>query len=166
MPGFKYKDIMLTWGCTIQIDPLGGPLRPCVCYNVSWQVTRLRQLQLAEALIRGPLPPEEHIPIQWVGNCFLHTTITYRLFWHICNPTPCQPSEIGPPGSEQEYPTSLADLKAQLKQALANIEHQEKALEESMQPKTVAEVEEMQGKLKEAVSELEKHKEHLKKSSK
>jgi hypothetical protein len=98
-------------------------------------------------------------------DCFLYTTITYRLFWNFTNPCE-QPSIHGDPNAPEQDPPSLADLKAQLKQALANIEQQEKAQEESMQPKTVAEVEEMQSKLKEAVSELEKHKEHLKKSSK
>jgi len=62
---------------------------------------------------------------------------------------------IGPP------PESLATLKAQLRQALDNIERQEAAGAESMQPQTEAEVDELQTKLREAMTELERRKEEL-----
>lgn len=59
----------------------------------------------------------------------------------------------------------LAILKTQLKQALAEIEEQEKRLEEELQPKTVEEVEALQVKLREAADELEHRKSELKKNS-
>jgi hypothetical protein len=52
-------------------------------------------------------------------------------------------------------------LKAQLQQALAEIEKQEQAIEASLQPQTVAQVEEKERKLQEELSKLEKRKREL-----
>jgi hypothetical protein len=50
----------------------------------------------------------------------------------------------------------LAALKAQLKEAIAEIEAQEKIVAERLQPQTDAEIDELLAKLKEAQGELEK----------
>jgi hypothetical protein len=57
----------------------------------------------------------------------------------------------------------LAALKQQLQQALAQVEEQEKAMAEPQLPQTVAETEELEAKLREALEELRQHKENLKK---
>ncbi len=57
----------------------------------------------------------------------------------------------------------LAVLKAQLKLALADIENREKQLEESLEPQTPAQIEELEVKLKEALTELRRRKSELKK---
>lgn len=57
----------------------------------------------------------------------------------------------------------LAMLKTQLEQSLAEIEEQERRLEEQLQPKTLEEVEALQVKLREAMHELEHRKSELKK---
>lgn len=59
--------------------------------------------------------------------------------------------------------TQLTALKAQLQEALADIEKQQKALEESLRPQTLADVEQLQEKMKEAMSELDKRKAELQK---
>jgi hypothetical protein len=60
----------------------------------------------------------------------------------------------------------LAAVRTQLQQALADVDAQQKAAEESQQPQTVAEVEEMQQTMREAMAELDKRKEELKKAKK
>jgi serine/threonine protein kinase HipA of HipAB toxin-antitoxin module len=57
----------------------------------------------------------------------------------------------------------LAELKAQLGQAVADIENLEKDLKERAQPQTVAEVEELERKLEAAMAELKKQKSELEK---
>ncbi len=57
----------------------------------------------------------------------------------------------------------LAMLKAQLKEALEEVERQEKIANEQAQPQTVAEVDELEAKLTEALAELRKRKSELKK---
>jgi hypothetical protein len=66
----------------------------------------------------------------------------------------------GDPASAAEQ---LATLKSQLKEALAEIEAQEKVVAARMQPQSVAEVDALLTKLKEAQAELEKKKSTLKK---
>jgi hypothetical protein len=74
---------------------------------------------------------------------------------------------VGPTPTIVPDPTAagnqLAALKAQLQEALADIEKQQKALEESLRPQTVADVEQLQEKMKEAMSELDKRKAELQK---
>lgn len=57
----------------------------------------------------------------------------------------------------------LAALKQQLQQALAQVEEQERALEASYLPQTLAEAEELEARLRGALEELQQHKEDLKK---
>jgi hypothetical protein len=57
----------------------------------------------------------------------------------------------------------LGVLKAQLQQALLQIEQQEKALAEISQPQTLAQVEERESKLQEELAKLEKRKKELEK---
>jgi hypothetical protein len=54
-------------------------------------------------------------------------------------------------------------LKAQLQQALARVEAQEKMQDESLQPQTVEQVDELEKKLTDALSELKAHREAIKK---
>jgi hypothetical protein len=62
-----------------------------------------------------------------------------------------------------EATEQLALLKAQLKEALKEVEDQEEALNESLRPKTVAEVKQLQDELRDALAELEKRKSELEK---
>ncbi len=57
----------------------------------------------------------------------------------------------------------LAFLKQQLNKALADLEVTERALEESMRPQTVEQVEELEQKLADALEELKKRKGELQK---
>jgi hypothetical protein len=59
-------------------------------------------------------------------------------------------------------PQHLAILKAQLKQALADVERHERVLEEVMRPQTLQEAEQLEEKLKSALDELQKVKQGLK----
>jgi len=63
----------------------------------------------------------------------------------------------------QSAAQDLAALKQQLQQALAQVEEQERALTESYRPQTLAEAEELEARLREALAELQQHKEDLKK---
>jgi hypothetical protein len=49
---------------------------------------------------------------------------------------------------------SLSALKEQLKQQLADVEKQQQATEDSLRPNTVAQVDELQKKLQDALEEL------------
>lgn len=55
----------------------------------------------------------------------------------------------------------LAALKTQLTQAVAEIERQQAAVDESLKPQTVAQVEELQAKMQEALAELDRRKQEL-----
>jgi peptidoglycan hydrolase CwlO-like protein len=56
----------------------------------------------------------------------------------------------------------LSIMKAELKRALEEVEHHEQSLSEKLQPQTVDQVEELQGKLREALEELDRRKAELK----
>lgn len=73
-------------------------------------------------------------------------------------PTASAPAEASAGGAE-----GLALLKQQLQQALEQVEAQEKAMAEPGLPQTVAETEELEAKLREALEELRQHKENLQK---
>ena len=60
-------------------------------------------------------------------------------------------------------PIDLVTLKEQLKQAVAQLEEQERAAEEALKPQTVAEVEQFEQKLNDALGELKNIKEDLRK---
>jgi translation elongation factor EF-Tu-like GTPase len=62
-------------------------------------------------------------------------------------------------------PQNLAELKAQLRQSLAQVEAQEQAIAESMKPQTVEESDMLEQKLTEALDELRQHKEELRRRS-
>lgn len=76
--------------------------------------------------------------------------------------TDCVQSSLAAEGLKNQ----LAAIKAQLQQELAVVEQSEKAVAEALQPQTVAEVEELQGKLREALAELDKRKQELQKAEK
>jgi hypothetical protein len=86
---------------------------------------------------------------------------------------PCQPGTCGvtidPTPTIQVDPqgvaSQLAAVKAQLQQELAAIEQQEKTLSEALRPQTVADVEELQGKLRDAIADLDKRKQELQQTS-
>ncbi len=71
-----------------------------------------------------------------------------------------QTPAIAPQGMAAN-PESLAELKAQLRQTLARVEAQERVMEDSMKPQTVAETEALEQKLQEALEALRKHREEL-----
>ncbi len=175
MSGFKYKDLMITVGYTAP----GSPGR-CYCYGLSFQHTYQRRFADAVEAVRmgagelggGPqcaLPTVPQInpfnPCAASGwPCVLHTTVSV---WcpPLCPPLTCQPTVAGPVAYAGPGPEELAAVKDQLRRALADIEQQEREEEESMQPQTAAEVESLQTKLHEAISELEKRKEELRRKS-
>jgi hypothetical protein len=84
-----------------------------------------------------------------------------------CGPmSPCPRGSIIPP--EQggvATPENLATLKAQLQQALAQVEGQERAMEESQKPQTAEEAEALEQKLVEALEELRQHRDELRRRS-
>jgi sialic acid synthase SpsE len=57
----------------------------------------------------------------------------------------------------------LATLKAQLQQALAQVEQAEKTAADAAKPQTLQEVDELEKKLTDALSELKARREELKK---
>jgi hypothetical protein len=63
-------------------------------------------------------------------------------------------------------PQALAALKAQLQQALAEVDKQGKAAEEALRPQTVAEVDALQKKLQDAMDELKTRRAELEKQEK
>lgn len=71
------------------------------------------------------------------------------------------PGPVGP-GDPVEWVEQLAILKAELKEALEEVERQESAAEEALKPRDLGEVEELESKLKEALTELERLKKELK----
>ena len=73
------------------------------------------------------------------------------------------PAGIAEAAPAQPAAQDLATLKQQLQQALAQVEEQERALTESYRPRTLAEAEELEARLREALAELLQHKEDLKK---
>lgn len=83
-----------------------------------------------------------------------------------CDPiSPCPGGSIIPPERGVATPENLATLKAQLQQALAQVEGQERAMEESQKPQTVEEAEVLEQKLVEALEELRQHREELRRRS-
>lgn len=76
----------------------------------------------------------------------------------VCTPT----IDPGPWRSQEQF----AAIKEQLKQALAEVEREEKAAEEKLRPQTVAEVDSLQKRLREALSDLDKRKQELEKKEK
>ena len=72
------------------------------------------------------------------------------------------PTASAPAESAAAGPEGLAALKQQLQQALAQVEEQEKAWAASRLPQTLAEAEDLEAKLREALEELQRHKETLK----
>jgi acyl-CoA thioesterase len=88
--------------------------------------------------------------------------------WSGCGPiTPCPGvSGILPEqGEGVATPENLATLKAQLQQALAQVEAQERVMEEGQKPQTVEETEVLEQKLAEALEELRAHKDELRRRS-
>jgi len=93
------------------------------------------------------------IPCQPLSNCGLTN----------CGGTINCGGSVIDPGGPLEQADNLAALKAQLQQALAQVEAQQKAVEESLQPKTVEEVDTLTQKLTEALAELKSRKETIQK---
>jgi hypothetical protein len=73
------------------------------------------------------------------------------------------PVGVPPGGDPAAMVEHLAAMKAQLREAIAQIENHEKVVSELAQPQSVSEIEELQAKLKEAHDELEHRKSELKK---
>jgi hypothetical protein len=92
-------------------------------------------------------------------GCFETHTVPTGVW--ACGLTPAGPVQAG--GDPASASGQLAALKAQLQQALTEIENHEKAVNESLKPQTVAEVEELQGKLRDALVELDQRKSELEK---
>lgn len=75
---------------------------------------------------------------------------------------------LGPPIQDdpEAVVSQLAAVKAQLQQELAAIERQQQVVSESLRPQTVADVEELQSKLRNALVELDQRKQELQKPDK
>jgi hypothetical protein len=150
MAAFKYKDLMITVGS----NPAFFNLTHCVCFGYSWAVTYRRAFQAAEELyLGGGITP--------APRCLYRTEI----FMTLGCPARSVVEVAGPVPYPGPGPEDLAAVKVQLQQALADIEKQERAAAESAEPQTAAEVESLQTKLHEAISELEKRKQELRRES-
>lgn len=73
------------------------------------------------------------------------------------------PVGVPPAGDPAAMVEQLAAMKAQLREAIAQIEAQEKIVSDLAQPQSEAEINELQDKLKDALNELERRKSELKK---
>jgi hypothetical protein len=71
------------------------------------------------------------------------------------------PSVITLQEAEGSGVTDLQQLRAQLQQALAEVDEQERRQAAAQRPKSRAEAEELEGKLKEALAELQRQKSEL-----
>lgn len=78
-------------------------------------------------------------------------------------PDPCGPISpvVGDPGDVIQ-PQDLTALKQQLRQALENIEQQERIMEEQAQPQTMEEIDQLENRLNQALEELQARREELK----
>jgi hypothetical protein len=94
----------------------------------------------------------------------LHPTF-WLLRWVCPPPTVIGPVGVAPGGDPAAAAKQFAVIKAQLRQALEEIENQEKAAGEDLQPRTVAEVELLEEKLNEALGELKQRKQKLQKKT-
>jgi hypothetical protein len=68
----------------------------------------------------------------------------------------CHPISVLPPAEGEQAMASLSMLKEQLKQQLAAVEEQEQAIDASLQPQTVSQVDQLMQKLQDAMEELKK----------
>lgn len=95
------------------------------------------------------------------------TTIGYTMTMGLCAiPSIPGTAAAEPAGDPATALEQLAELKAQLKEAIAQIEREEAALESCEKPKTADEVESLQQKLRDAVDELENLKKELREKGK
>lgn len=84
------------------------------------------------------------------------------VYLNVCpTPTVIGPVGVPPGGDPAALSQQLAAVKVQLQKALAEIETEQAAVDASLQPQTVAQVEELQGKMREALAELERRKAEL-----
>ena len=86
---------------------------------------------------------------------------TFLTPWLCPTQTVIGPVGVPPGGDPALASQQLAALKVQLQQALAEIEKQQEAVSASLQPQTVGQVDELLGKMREAIDELEKRKAEL-----
>lgn len=96
----------------------------------------------------------------------VHTTPFLTAFSPFCCipwSTIAGPVGVPPGGDPAAMVEQLAAMKAQLREAIAQIENQEKVVGELAQPQSIAEIEELEAKLKGALNELEHRKSELKK---
>jgi hypothetical protein len=160
---FKLKDLMIT------LLPPAGAAEACptasapearFCPTASAIDPRLCPLASVRVVYCPPaslpvlvLPAPQFCPTASAGFC---PTASAEAAAEGACPTASAPAEsaLGPEG--------LAALKQQLQQALAQVEEQERALEASYRPQTLAEAEELEARLREALEELQQHKEDLK----
>jgi hypothetical protein len=124
----------------------------------------------------GGVPPVGRCPCGCdYGYCSFHTyclgetvPTVYRVPCSCCHPSPSPPTatckhQTRKPCGTADAIELLALLKAQLKEALKEIEDQEKALNESLRPQTVAEVNQLESDLRDALAELDKRRSELEK---
>lgn len=96
------------------------------------------------------------------SNCTGCTGCTRTCQCSGCSIVTCEPfASRGPVEAIAAQPETLAQLKEQLKQALERVEEQERALDESMMPQTVDEVDQLEAKLQAALEELRARRETL-----
>jgi hypothetical protein len=163
MAGFQYKDLMITVGCGIPSYPV-----PCLCSGWSYVVTYKHRPQVLEAMdyVAGPELPCVLVHTGGLRPCGVFHTYGVPVGCPGLISCRTTPYVRGGGGLGDPDPETLAFLKRQLQEALADVERQEHAFAESMQPQTEAEVEELETKLHGAISELEKRKLELKRKDK
>ena len=96
------------------------------------------------------------------GGC---GTVTTHVCLLVSQVLCCRASMVGPgpvgPGDPVEWVEQLAILKAELKEALEEVERQEAVAEQALKPRDVAEIENLENKLREGLAELERLKSEL-----
>ena len=169
-----------------------GRTHPTITFTVAQeQVAAAAQPAAAQAAFL-PCPTQTIVPcLNYTGGCIPYTIACHfrtcsgctLAITRLCDngPTliPCNlgtcaatcgfTGDPGTPvyqGDPQGIAVQLAAVKAQLQQELAAVETQQKAVAEVLKPQSAAEVEELQGKLRDAIAELDKQKQELQKKDK
>jgi len=150
---FKIKDLM------ISVVPQGyGAGAECGCSVL----TLTTAILLTPVIPRPPVPP--------IPRCVCTAYCSRGCSGACSGPASLDPGWFDP-GRPPEMPgvptiEDLGILKQQLRKALEQVEVHERVLEESLKPKTLEEVEQLEVKLKEALAELHARKTELQNISK
>lgn len=172
MPSFKVRDLMINVLPEGNPVPLGGGF--CPIGTICAALTNCGPLSWC-----GPgntfcnwktchwITPFHCQPCTFAFTVTITTTFPTG-----CGPVTCGITEltVTDPGTivinpaiGMQGPEALATLRAQLTQALANLDEQQKVADQALQPKSVGDAELLEKKLEEALAEVRALKEQLRK---